>query len=308
MKNVNRLLGINELHRRGIRGYGVTVAVLDSGVGLHPDLKQRVIGFQDFVHDKKSPYDDLGHGTHVSGIIAGEGLMSGGQYTGVAPQANLVMLKVLNNNGTGNMQQVIDGIRWIIDYGDRYRIRIVNMSFGTKYSSKEEDEILCHAVNELWNLGYIVVASAGNNGPEQNSISLPGSCEKIITVGADDDSYGGFVNGIYRKNYSGRGNPRGNINKPDVIAPSHRIYSCCHLWKKKYIYVSKTGTSMSAPIVSGVLALLLGKYPTLSNTQCKRILKKTAIDLNMDFTRQGSGRINPEGMFEYVNRAYRTFF
>ena len=160
MKNVNRLLGINELHRRGIRGYGVTVAVLDSGVGLHPDLKQRVIGFQDFVHDKKSPYDDLGHGTHVSGIIAGEGLMSGGQYTGVAPQANLVMLKVLNNNGTGNMQQVIDGIRWIIDYGDRYRIRIVNMSFGTKYSSKEEDEILCHAVNELWNLGYIVVASA----------------------------------------------------------------------------------------------------------------------------------------------------
>ena len=65
---------------------------------------------------------------------------------------------------------------------------------------------------------------------------------------------------------------------------------------------------MSAPIVSGVLALLLGKYPTLSNTQCKRILKKTAIDLNMDFTRQGSGRINPEGMFEYVNRAYRTFF
>ena len=101
MKNVNRLLGINELHRRGIRGYGVTVAVLDSGVGLHPDLKQRVIGFQDFVHDKKSPYDDLGHGTHVSGIIAGEGLMSGGQYTGVAPQANLVMLKVLNNDGTG---------------------------------------------------------------------------------------------------------------------------------------------------------------------------------------------------------------
>ncbi len=299
MKNVNSLLGIHRLHRMGIRGQGVTVAVLDSGVAMHPDLRRRVVGFEDFVHYKKKPYDDLGHGTHVSGIIAGEGLMSGGQYAGVAPMANLVSLKVLNKKGTGDMSQVIDGIRWIIDYGDRYRIRIVNMSFGTKYSSKEEDEILCHAVNELWDLGYIVVASAGNNGPEQNSISIPGRCEQIITVGADDDSYGGFVNGIYRKNYSGRGNPWGNINKPDVIAPSHRIYSCCHLWKNKYLYVSKTGTSMSAPIVSGVLALLLGVNPSLSNIQCKRIIKATAIDLNMDYTKQGSGRINPEGILNY---------
>lgn len=299
MKHVNDILGIRKLHRMGIRGKGVTVAVLDSGMGMHPDLRERVIGFQDFVNHKKLPYDDLGHGTHVSGIIAGEGIMSNRQYVGVAPEANLVSLKVLNKKGTGEMGQVLEAIRWIIDNGDKYRIRIINMSFGTKYSSREEDEILCKAVEELWELGYIVVASAGNNGPEENSISIPGRCDQIITVGADDDSYGGFVNGVYRKHYSGRGNPIGNINKPDVIAPSHRIYSCCHLWKNKYIYVSKTGTSMSAPIVSGVLALLLGENPRLSNKQCKQILKSTAIDLNMKDIRQGSGRINPEGILNF---------
>jgi serine protease AprX len=294
MNKVNELLEIHRLHHRNLTGEGIAIAVLDSGVSNHPDLEGNIIAFQDFVHQRKEAYDDLGHGTHVSGIIAGTGKRSGGKYCGIAPGAKIVSLKILNRYGTGSSDAVLNGIQWVIDNGIRYGIRIVNMSFGAPYKAKREDWQLLQAVEELWNLGYVVVASAGNNGPEFDTISVPGRCDPIITVGASDDGMGGVVNGIYRKHYSGRGKPGLNITKPDIFAPAHQIVSCSNRWKEKQFYISKTGTSMATPIVSGVIALMLQENLRLSNYECKQRIKETATALKGEV----GGIINPLGIWE----------
>ena len=157
---------------------------------------------------------------------------------------------------------------------------------------------MIRAVEELWALGYVVVASAGNYGPKQNSVSVPGCSERIITVGAEDDYLGGVVDGKYRKNYSGRGNPNSNVTKPDIVAPAHQIISCSKDWIYRQFYIPKTGTSMSTPIVSGVLALMLQEKPGLSNYECKKIIKETSLDLGKQHIRQGKGLICPQRIFE----------
>ena len=304
MKRVREQLKINEIHQKGIRGKGIAVAVLDSGIVPHPDLKKHVTGFQDFVGGQKKPYDDFGHGTHVSGIIGGDGTYSFGRFQGIAPEVQLVSLKVLNQKGRGNLRNVLEGIQWIIDNGIRYGIRIVNLSFGATYTGSREDQHLIEGVEELWKLGYIVVASAGNHGPGKNTVAVPGCSEHIITVGAEDDQLGGYVDGSYRKHYSGRGNPLGNVTKPDVVAPAHQIISCSGDYTKNQYYTAKTGTSMATPIVSGVLALMLQVHPFLNNYECKRIIKDTAIDLGRDRLQQGRGMICPEKMMESLAKMH----
>lgn len=299
MRKVRQNLGIDKLQEQGINGTGIGVAVLDSGISNHPDLKDRIAVFKDFVNNEKEIYDDEGHGTHVAGIIAGDGTMSGGILKGVAPKANIVSLKVLNSRGIGKEEHVIEGIRWIIDNGRTYNIRIVNISFGTYGKNTGENKKLMEAVELLWNLGYVVVAAAGNNGPETSSITTPGDCKKIITVGAENDNIRMIVNGRVTTSYSGRGPTFECVQKPDVVAPANGIYSCCNLWNKRYFYVPKSGTSMSTPIVSGVLCLLLSENNNLTNIDCKKMIKETAIDLKMDKNRQGWGRINPIKLIDF---------
>ncbi|MFQ9515593.1 MAG: S8 family peptidase [Eubacterium sp.] len=299
MRKVRQMLGINNLHQRGIMGQGVTVAVLDSGISEHPDFDDRIIGFKDFVNNKNKNYDDEGHGTHVAGIIAGNGVLSGGMFRGVAPRSNIVSIKVLDHKGIGKEDHVIDGIWWIIDNGRYMDIKVVNISFGTFGHEGEQNKRLVEAVELLWDMGYVVVAAAGNNGPGINTISTPGDSKKVITVGALNDNIKMIVNGKITMNYSGRGPTSECIQKPDVVAPANMIYSCCSLWKKNYAYVTKSGTSMATPIVSGTLCLLLSQYPELSNVECKKIIKNTAIDMKMDKNRQGWGRINPEKMLYF---------
>lgn len=294
MRKVRQSLGIDKLHEKGINGEGISVAILDSGIAAHPDFTNRIIVFKDFVNNKKEMYDDEGHGTHVAGIIGGDGIMSSGLLKGIAPKINIVSLKVLNNKGIGKEEDVIEGIRWIIDNGKRYNIRIVNISFGTFGKNKGSNQKLLESVELLWDLGYVVVVAAGNNGPETSSITTPGDCKKVITVGAENDNIKMIVNGHVKTNYSGRGPTMECVQKPDVVAPGNGIYSCCNLWKKKYFYVAKSGTSMSTPIVSGVLSLLLSQNPHLTNVECKKLIKETSTDLKMDKNRQGWGRINAE--------------
>lgn len=293
MRKVRKALGIDTLHQSGIKGENVSVAILDSGISNHPDFNGRIIGFKDFVNRSYKNYDDEGHGTHVAGIIAGDGKFSNGLMRGIAPKANIVCLKVLNNKGIGKEDNVIEGIRWIIDNGWRMNIRVVNISFGTFGHRGEQNNRLVEAVELLWDLGYVVVAAAGNNGPGFGTVSTPGDSKKIITVGADNDNIKMIVNGKMTMNYSGRGPTNECVQKPDIVAPANGIYSCCHLWQMKYPYIAKSGTSMSTPIVSGVLCLLLSENPKLTNIECKKILKNTAIDLKMDKNRQGWGLINP---------------
>lgn len=146
MRKVRQSLGIDKLHDKGIYGGGVGIAILDSGIAMHPDFTNRIVAFKDFVNNKKEIYDDEGHGTHVAGIAAGDGIMSGGLLKGVAPKAKIISLKVLDNKGIGKEDNVIEGIRWIIDNGRRFNIRVVNISFGTFGRNEGGNKRLVEAV------------------------------------------------------------------------------------------------------------------------------------------------------------------
>lgn len=256
-------------------GQGIVVAVLDTGISLHPELAGRILQFKDFVNDRPDMYDDNGHGTHVCGVI-------GGKRIGIAPGARLIMLKVLDADGNGKVEHSMRGFRWILENQEKYNIRIVNISMGMEPHSNETGEkYILSAVEMLWDMGIVVVAAAGNLGPAEGSITIPGISGKIITVGSSDELY------------SGRGSLVQNVLKPDLVVPGSRIISCNARWREeKKLYIAKSGTSMSTPIVSGAVADLLSKNPNMTNAQIKSLLKKSCVDLGMNVTRQGKGLLN----------------
>ena len=260
-------------------GKGVGVAVLDTGIFPHMDFRNRIRAFADFVAYKSMPYDDNGHGTHVAGILAGDGTASMGKYKGVAPGCGLTALKVLDRFGNGSREQVLRAFRWILDHREQYRIRIVNISVGT--TQREGHEDLIEAVEEAWDQGLIVVAAAGNMGPGKGSITAPGSSRKIITVGSSDMM-------VKNQGISGRGPTRDCITKPDIVAPGNEIISCTNC-SSPYPYTKKSGTSMSTPFVSGGIALLLEKHPELTNLDIKKRLRSTAKNLGYPHNLQGWG-------------------
>lgn len=287
------------------KGEAVRVAVLDTGIGRHPDFEGRVDAFRDFLYGRDNIYDDSGHGTHVSGCIAGSGKASGGMYKGICPYARLVVGKVLDKNGDGNMEDMRRGIEWVLEYRKRLRIRVLNISIGIGHIENEEKmgELL-KAVDEAWEEGIVVVCAAGNMGPEPMTISPLGSSKKVITVGCHE---GGYFTGKRSlcEDYSGRGPSLFAVKKPDVVAPGTDIISCnvaCRASFRGYknAYVKKSGTSMATPIVSGAAALLLQKYPELSNEQVKRKINYSATDLHEPWTKQGWGMVNVERLIQIV--------
>lgn len=160
------------------------VAIVDTGIYRHRDFGSRITGFVDLVHGKNSAYDDSGHGTHIAGIIGGDGSASRGRYKGIAPHSALIGVKVLDAQGNGKISDVVEGLRWILEQRERYNIRVVNISFGTVPDHDvQEEKQLNRQVEQLWDAGIVVVAAAGNSGPDRNSITAPGNCKKIITVG-----------------------------------------------------------------------------------------------------------------------------
>ena len=289
---------------------GCAVAVLDTGIGYHPDFDNRVIAFRDFLHARFASYDDSGHGTHVAGCIAGSGFASNGKHKGMAPYSKLVVGKVLDKKGDGNVEEMINGIEWVLENKSRFNIRILNISIGMSESTnKERMERLLNIVNTAWCEGLIVVCAAGNMGPDLMTLSPIGAVRKVITVGCNEAGY--FGNRRYLcEHYSGRGPSNAVIKKggirlikPDVVAPGTDIISC-NLGIKKYggkfrdAYTKKSGTSMSTPIVSGALALLLQKRPYLNNEQIKKILLESALDLRQPFSKQGHGLVHVGRLFE----------
>ena len=269
-----------------ITGKGVVCAVLDTGIVTHPDLAGRIVGWKDFVQGKETMYDDNGHGTHVAGILAGNGRSGRGLYSGMAPEAQIFAVKVLNQKGGGKIRDVINGIRYVLLKQKEMQIRIVNISIGTLPHKKDpEDELFLFWVERLWDAGLVVVTAAGNKGPKEGSITIPGNSRKVITVGADEE---------LGKKYSGCGPTGECIKKPDLTVPGNRIYSCNYLYpaRSPYAYIPKSGTSMAAPVVSGAAALLLEKYPDLTNVEVKIRMKESAEDLGLPKNWQGWGRIH----------------
>ena len=284
-------------------GEAVTVAVLDTGIAPHPDFGRRIIGFHDFIHNKKQFYDDSGHGTHVCGILAGDGQLSNGKFQGISPNARLVVGKILNKNGEGTVENMLEGIEWILSKQAYYHIRILNISIGIGQLKEADDKSrLVAAVEKAWDKGLVVVAAAGNSGPKPMSISPLGISKKVITVGCHEGGYFGTRDSLC-ENYSGRGPSEYTMKKPDIVAPGTDITSCCHKCRKYYYayreaYVKKSGTSMATPIVSGAAALLLEKQPTLTNEAVKNKLIYTATDLNEPWSKQGWGMVNINKLLE----------
>lgn len=275
---------------------GVTIAMLDTGIFEHPDFDNRIIAFKDFVNDKKQAYDDSGHGTHVAGCMCGSGLLSDGKYKGIAPCSKLVVGKVLDKKGDGIIENMAKGIEWILDLQSKMDIRILNISIGMgEHTEKGRMERLIRLVEEAWECGLIVVCAAGNMGPKPMSISPLGAGKQIITVGCHEGGYFGDKEYLCEK-YSGRGPSPYAIKKPDVVAPGTDIISCNAALERKgryfrNAYIAKSGTSMSTPVISGGMALLLQKYPFYTNERAKQKLQFSTLDLREPWNRQGWGMI-----------------
>lgn len=301
--DLEKILDLTPLYRQNITGRGVTVAVLDTGLYPHGDFMtpcSRIAGFCDFVRGKDAPYDDNGHGTHVSGIIASGGIWPGGQRVGIAPEASLLALKVLDSRGSGKMNTMIAAINWLLHNHRSYGVRLVNISVGMPVKDRRnpERELLVQKVEQLWDEGLVVVVAAGNEGPGPYTVTSPGVSRKVITVGALDREMMLGHTDREGSQYSGCGPVAGScVCKPDIIAPASGIVSCDN---RPGGYRRRSGTSMATPVVTGVLALLLSAQPWLTNLDVKVRLMETAVDCGAPQSRQGWGRMNPAALFDFT--------
>ncbi|WP_018132626.1 S8 family serine peptidase [Effusibacillus pohliae] len=251
----------------------VVVAVIDTGIdGSHVDLDGgKIIGWKDLVNNRTTPYDDNGHGTHVSGIIAGTG-EGNAAYKGVAPGAAMVGIKVLNAQGSGTMSTVDAGINWAIQNKDTYGIRIINLSLGTSGSSDGTDSTST-AVNNAFASGILPVVAAGNDGPARYTIGSPGAARDALTVGAFADV---GENGFFVTDFSSRGPTKDNRIKPDIMSPGYNITA--PKANSTNQYVTYSGTSMATPFTAGVAALMLDANYSLTPADLKAKITGTAQD------------------------------
>ncbi len=302
MDRVKRMIHLDRAYRMGLDGKNVTVAVMDTGIVKHPDFGDRIRVFRDFYNKRLGLYDDNGHGTHVSGIIAGDGSMSTNQqgirlYSGVAPRASLIVLKVLDKGGNGNTARALEGLDWIIKNKEKYQIRLLNISVGMLATAgmKEKKELLA-AVDAVWDAGVMVVTAAGNNGPAENSVTIPGISRKVLTVGSVDDGKIETQGNRLAMGYSGMGPTECCIVKPEVLAPGTNIKSCSKDGKG---YTVKSGTSMAAPVVTGTLALAFQKYPELSPADMKLRIYESAYPRGEQLGKKCWGAIHGENLLKY---------
>ncbi|MFI8003479.1 S8 family serine peptidase [Streptomyces sp. NPDC086010] len=275
--------------KAGYEGQGVKVAILDSGVDAnHPDLAGRIADAKDF-SGSSGTGDAIGHGTHVASTVAGSGAASSGTRRGVAPRADLLIGKVLDDDGYGDMSSVVSGMEWAV----AEHAKIVNMSLGADMATDGHDP-LSEAVDQLSASGKtLFVVAAGNTGGQgDNTVGAPGAADGALTVGAvdRDDSLAPF---------SSRG-PRwgdGSV-KPDVTAPGVNIVAARASGTTMGTpvdanYTSASGTSMATPHVAGAAALLAQQHPDWSAQQLKDTLISTARTVpGTRETEQGGGRID----------------
>ena len=251
MERAKEIVHAENVYRKGYTGNGIRIALLDTGVFSHRDLKCKIILFKDYINYKKLSYDDNGHGTHIAGILSA-----------MAPGAELMVFKILDKNGNGTTETALKALDWIQKNHKKWDIRLLNFSMGYLPNTNAiMQNRLIEKLEQLWEEGITIITAAGNNGPKENSITVPGISRKVITVGACDD--------LGKESYGGRGPTSCCIVKPEVLAPGTNIRS---LSIKDGQYAYKSGTSMAAPIVCGALALALEKNPKLKPVELKLLL------------------------------------
>jgi serine protease AprX len=312
-------------NRYGVTGYGVTVAVIDSGIRPHTDLPtSRIKAFVDFVNGRTTAYDDYGHGTHVAGIIAGSGSASKGKYTGVAPGAAVVGLKVLDANGAGKTSDVLAALEWVLVNHVTYKIRIVNLSLGHPIYESASTDPMVQLVEQLTKKGIVVVVSAGNMGRNSlgqtvyGSITSPANAQGAIAVGAVDTNYTLGRSDDTVAAFSSRGPTRfDRFVKPDVLAPGFHIGSLTatgSTLELKYPnlklsggYFRLNGTSQAAPVVAGAAALMLQANPGLTAHTVKGLLQYTSQRVKtLDVMTQGAGQVNVAGAVRFAQLVHPT--
>ena len=317
----------------GYRGTGIGVAVIDSGITTwHDDLTylgssslvrtkngQRVAAFVDFVNGRTSPYDDNGHGTHVAGIIAGNGYDSLGVRAGIAPDAHLASLKVLDQNGRGVISNVIAAFEWAIANKSAYNIRVINLSVGAAVTESYKTDPLTLAAKRAVDAGIVVVTAAGNLGKnslgqtQYGAIGAPGNAPWVITVGAYSHEGTVWRSDDVMAGFSSRGPSAFDYEaKPDIVAPGVGTVSLSDPGGSMYLtkptalvggtlgaalpYFSLSGTSMASPVVAGSVALMLQANPSLTPNLVKAILEYTAqVYPGYDALTQGAGFLNTKG-------------
>ena len=280
--------------------HNFSVVIIDTGVYLSPDIampNNRIIKFVDLISEHNFPYDDNGHGTFITNTLAGNGLISGGKYSGIDPNANVIVIKALDYQGETGAVTILKAMQWVIDNKKKYNIKVVCMSFGSLVLGKNDPLIVGAEV--LWNNGITVVAAAGNSGPNSETIKSPGASSKIITVGALDDNRQKNaeldVNKFEVASFSSRGPILGNY-KPDVLAPGVNINGACNYKLLKKHYDVMSGTSVATPIVAGICSLLLAKNSELKPNAIKRILLSNTFRISGDQNAEGYGIIDCSNM------------
>jgi subtilisin family serine protease len=282
-------IGAPEMWEAGYTGKGSKVAVLDTGIdATHPDLAGAVIAARDFTGSAHGAQDRHGHGTHVASIIAGSGKASDGRYRGVAPDSELLIGKVLGDDGSGTDSEILAGMEWA---AQAEGADIVNLSLGG-WDSPELDP-LEEAINELTEeTGALFVVSAGNSGPRPRSIGSPANAAAALAVGAVDKQ-----DQIWERSSRGPTAWDGQL-KPDITAPGVRIVAAradgtvLHEPVGEH-YTTASGTSMAAPHVAGAAAVLLQRRPGWKAQELKAALMAAAEpNPNLGAFDQGTGRVD----------------
>ena len=274
-----------------LQGQGIGIAVVDSGINPNGDLYtnmgiSRQIANVRFNTDyNQNTSDGYGHGTHVSNVAAGDGSDSNGRYIGVAPMANIINVKVSNDDGSARTSDVVQGLQWVLNNKDAYNIRVVNLSFNSTVAESYHTSALDAAVEILWFNKIVVVVSAGNQST--GVVYPPANDPFVITVGATDDKGTSSLDDDAISSFSAYGTTEDGIQKPDLVAPGKNIIArlvntnmgmaSAHPGNViSGMYFKMSGTSVSAPMVSGAVALLLQDEPSLTPDQVKYRLTTTA--------------------------------
>lgn len=291
-----------------LQGKNITVAVVDSGIyesadlaTVDPKATSRVIVSERFNSAASSSADQYGHGTHIAGVIAGNGVQSNGAYIGIAPGVNLVNVKVTDETGMAMEADVVAGLQWILTNQKTYQIRVVNLSLNSSTWQSYHTSPLAAACEVLWFNGIVVVVSAGNNGSA--TLYPPANDPFVITVGAVDDRGTDTLRDDQIAAFSAYGVTSDGITKPELVAPGRNLVSLLTNTKKLLAkaypthvvttpygdFFRMSGTSAAAPVVAGAVALLLQDEPTLNPDQVKFRLMATANKQWPGYERQRAG-------------------
>ena len=303
--------GVTTAWNDGYNGSGIGVAVIDSGINdTNKDLwnsaetSTRVVYRQDFTgtsntNSSGGKYDLYGHGTHVAGILGGNGYLSSGAYEGVAPKVNLLDLRVLDLNGAGTDSNVIAAIQEAISLKSKYNVKVINLSLGRGIAVGYAQDPLCQAVESAWKAGIVVVVAAGNYGRLSvngsngyGTITAPGNDPYVITVGALNNNGSSSPSAETMTSYTSKGpTTYDHVVKPDLVAPGNLTVSLSATGAtleaeypsalvtgndNKNDYFTLSGTSMATPMVTGAVALMLQQNSALTPDQVKARLMKTA--------------------------------